>query len=188
MEKQSLIRELTEARIFYNADTLKGKSAEMIAELAFTMILALEMMRHLDASFALKYADKTYKYQDFEKMYNGATDLYNLLVVLGNQSDFADHIIANPNISFPKLQFKRYLRDIMARRVDNVADRTFLYKLEGCFKINDSFLKTVRRAIVDWGDLDADEKKHLKSLLDNKFKKLAQYVDINMTFNSTVIG
>jgi len=188
MEKTSLIQELTEARIFYNADTLKGKSAAMIAELSFTMILALEMLRQVDAAFALKYAEKTYKYQDFEKMYNGATDLYNLLVVLENQDDYADHIITDSSISFPKLQFKRYLRDIMLKRVDNAADRTFLFKLEGCFKINDTFLKTVRRAIVDWDDVDDDEKKHLKSLLDNKFRKLAQYVDINMTFNSARIG
>jgi len=186
--KNSLIQELIEARIFYNADTLKGKSAATIAELAYTMILAMEMMRYLDAKAVLNYAERTYKYQDFDEMYMGATDLYNILSVLGNQGDFADHIIPDTSISFPKLQFKRYLRDIMAKRVDNVADRTFLFKLEGCFKINNSFLKTVRRAVVDWRDIEIDEKTHLKSLLDNNFRKLAQYVDLNMTFNSLRIG
>lgn len=177
-----LIQELTESRIFFNADTLKGKDIHTLAELAFCMTMALEIMRYTKEKVARNYADQTFKYQDFDKMYYSPTDLYNLLVVIGNQTDFEDKITTDLGVSFPKMGYKRYLRDIIAGRRDHNTDRSFFYRLEQAFKIGDSSLKQIRRIVADWKTADRGEREYIKKQLDLKFRKLSQYVDINRIF------
>lgn len=178
-----LINEINEARIFFKDSSVKGKSAKKLADLAFTMIMALEITRQSREHMAMSYANRTLKYQEFDTIYSNTTDLYNILVVLNDQTKFAEYITVDTSISFPKMQFKRYLRDVISGHADPSADRTFFIRLESYFKIDDSYLKIVRRTVCDWNTTASKaDKKHAKSLLDNKFRQMAQYIDLNLIF------
>lgn len=182
-----IIDQLQEAKVYYNAISIKDKTVSWLAELVYTMTLALEILRYSEEKYATYYAERTYKYQDFEKIQAPSTDLYNLCSVINNQVAYSEFIIVNKSIVFPKVQYKRYLRDIMTHHLDHLQDRSFFYRLEGYLQINDSFLKIVRRAVQDWEMIERNERKYMKSLLINKFKSTQQYVDINYVFRDAKV-
>lgn len=105
MNKLPFLQELTEARLFTDATTIKGKSVEDIASIVYLMIMMLEIIRHTNHDYAVDYASKTMVYNTYENLHYSGTDLGNLLAVLNNQDTFkgANHTAKqkylNPAIS-----------------------------------------------------------------------------------------
>ena len=183
-DKLGFIKELTEAKTFYNHSTLKGKSAEFLAELIQVMILGLEIIRHEHEKYAVEYATACMRYSDFTDMHLNSPDLYNLIVVITNQLEYSDDIVGNSSINVPVFQLKRYFRDIMGNRNDALADRSLFYKLEKYLKISDTYLKTVRRIVSDWHTVGESDRADAKRLLLNKFRSKANYTDIGVYFRN----
>ena len=52
------INEISESRIYRNADGLKGKTAEDIARIAFLTVMMLEVLRFHSKASAKSYAQK----------------------------------------------------------------------------------------------------------------------------------
>lgn len=180
------LEELNEARLFRGADTLKGKSAKDLAKIAYLMILMLEVLRRRDESWAKKYASDTMGYDNFNTMRNYATDLHNLLAVLGHQDKYEGKISVDSKISVPTLQLKRYLRDIQDGRTDRSQDRSLFKKLEDYFKISDSNLKQYRRVVGDWGLSSSDERNSILHRMRATMQSYGQYSDISRHFTDKV--
>jgi len=178
------IQELTEARMFRNRDTLSGKSAADLAKISFLSLLALEIMRTLNPSYAKKYALDTISYENFKSMRNNATDLHNLLSVLNNQIDYTGKIQSDPTVSIPALQIKRYLRDMENTRKDKSLDRQFFYKLESFLKITDPEYKELRRNVVDWNMNSSAEKRNVIRSIKHEMNKLSLQLDLLQQFKT----
>jgi hypothetical protein len=182
--KFSFIKELTEARMFRNRDSLGSKTAADLAKISFLSLLALEIMRTLNPSYAKKYAIDTISYENFKSMRNNANDLYNLLSVLNNQTDYAGKIQSDPTVSIPALQIKRYLRDIENTRKDKSLDRQFFYKLESFLRITDSEYKELRRNVVDWNMNSSAEKRNVIRSIKHEMNKLSLQLDLLQQFKT----
>ena len=182
--KFSLLQELNEARLYRGADTLKGKSANDLAKVAYLMIMMLEIIRSEDSSFAKTYAQNTVSYDNFDAMRGNATDLHNVLVVLANQHKFENKIATNSNISVPSLQIKKYLRDIVAGRKEAGNDRQLFMKLENFFSISNSQYKNIRRSVGDWKDNSRSEKSTVRNEIKNIMVNFNQLSDLFLHFKN----
>lgn len=176
-----LIQELVEARLYRNADTLKGKTIDEIARNTYLMVLMLEILRYEDPDFAKKYARDTLAYENFDVMRAGGTDLHNLLAVIQDQNRY-DKVTSNPNISLPVLQMKRYLNSLTSTSADKGWNRSFLLKLEGFFKISNSGIKSARRSVLFWNDNSANEKASVRHDIKNYLLNSGQYTDLLIQF------
>jgi hypothetical protein len=174
----SFIQELNEARLYKGADTLRGKSAEELARIAYLMIMMLEILRHEDNKYAQQYVKDTIAYENFDAMRSNATDLHNLLAVLNNQTKFENKITINPQIAVPVLQLKRYLRDLGAGRKEKSQDRQVLKVLENYFKISDSNYKEIRRDAGDWEMVSRAGKTAVRQHIKNYLSNMSQQNDI----------
>ena len=176
--------ELKEARMFRGSDTLRGKSADDVAKMAFTMILMLEILRQEDNAWAKKYVRDTMDYTNFDAMRTSATDLHNLLAVLNNQDKYSARIKANATISVPVLAIRRYFREITAGHKDRGLDRALFKKLQDAFKVSSSELSSARRNIADWQLPSKTEKAVTKRALKNVLQSTAHQADIFVHFKS----
>jgi len=178
------IQELTESRMFRNQSTLKGKSAETLASVAFLSVMMIEIMRVIDPNYARRYAKETLSYENFTAMRNSASDLHNILTVLNNQTDYEDKITANARISVPVLQLRRYLRDIENGRKDQALDRQLFKTLEDFLSIKNSVYKKIRRNVGDWQLNSEAEKTNIRRTIKNELNQLSLQLDILQHFKT----
>lgn len=182
----SFIQELTEARLYRGEQTLEGKKADDLANIAYLMIMMLEILRHEDFKYAQDYARSTLSYSSFDHMRSSATDLYNLLSVLNEQTEYEDRITPNPSISVPALQIKRYLRDLENGRKDPGLDRALFLKIESFFSISSTKLKQIRRSVGQWNDNSITEKSTVRKEIKNILQNVSQQNDIFVHFKNHV--
>ena len=176
--KFGFLNELAESRIFQYQDDFRNKSARDLADLAFTMILVLEILRHRRVQISKDYARRTINYVDFSAIKPGSTDLFNLLTVLINQEVFDNEISTDRRISVPELQIKRYLRDVADAKMSGSFDREFLLKLEDYLRVNDGELRNARRVVAYWNTATALDKKNVSEMLLRNMRSRANGVDL----------
>lgn len=172
----SFLQELTEARIYKDGTSIRGKSAESIAELVYLITLLLEVLRFEDKGTARNYAEETLKFNNFDSMKTSGTDYHNLIAVLNNQSKYDVYINSNYSIAIPYLQLRRYLKDFSASSSSHSVDRQFLIKLEEFLKV--SKYKSIRRVVADWHLASDTEKKDVFIQLRRRFKDMMINIDI----------
>lgn len=180
------IQEISEARIYKNGDTLKGKHAADIAKIAFLSIMMLEVLRNADLKYSKQYASSTLPDQGFTAMRPSASDLHNLLAILSNQDKYSDKIDTNLNISVPVLQLKRYLRDVASGHKDIALDRQLFKTLENNLQIHDSTLSNIRRNVADWQATTPGEKDTIIRLIKQLANSLSQQTDLYQHFKNSV--
>lgn len=179
----NFISYLTEARMFYDANDMKGKSADEIAGTVYLMIMALQILRYEVPNVAKSYAGDSMRYQPYEKMHYSATDLGNLIAVLNNQDDFSDKIKANKNISIPLFAINRYLSDTRSGSISPNDDASFFYRLEDYLKLySNSVFRKLRRDIGDWRNLNFPDRVQIVTLLRREFDKRASSTDLYLWF------
>jgi hypothetical protein len=181
----NFFQELKEARMFGNVETLQGQTSSSLADMAYTMMLMLELQRKdMDSNWAKKYAESTIKYNDFSDMRLGGTDLHNLLSVLNHIEDYVDEVRINSKVSVPVLTLKRYFKDIRDGRNEPRLDRELFQRLEFELSIHDSQLKNLRRAILAYDSLEKSEIDMLYQNVRKLLNKHAYRSDIAVKFNS----
>ena len=195
------IQEISEARLYKNGDTLKGKSINDVAKITFLNIMILEIMRTIKPEYAKQYASNTFPYQHFSSMRTSASDLHNLLVVIDNQDKFQDKLTTNKKysstwpftqssmsytITLPELQIKRYLRDIQSGTKNISQDRQLFKTLEDNFHISDSNLKNIRRNVADWKLASPVEKETTIIAIKQLANNLNQQNDLYQYFKNLV--
>lgn len=195
------IQEISEARIYKDGNSLKGKSLDDLVNVTFLTIMMLEIMRFLDSKVASSYANSTQPYQDFTSMRTSATDLHNLLVVLSNQDKFHDKLSLDTKyssvwpftqtntvnrVTLPEYQTKRYLKDIIVNRKEVALDRSYFKSLEELLNIKDSKLKNIRRNVADWAMLDSSEKHWTITSICQLANQLSQQNDLYQVFKNHI--
>lgn len=181
----NIFQELTEARMFGNVETLDGKKSSELAEMAYLMMLMLELQRKdMNHEKAKKYAQATIKYNDFESLRLGGTDLHNLLAVLNHIDAYEGRVIINSKVSVPALTLRRYFKDVRDNRHEPRLDREIFARLEFELSIHDSQLKNLRRAILSWDLSNKSEKDLVYQTVRKLLNKHAYRSDIAVEFNS----
>jgi hypothetical protein len=176
MKNTPFLQELVEGRIYRDGSTVRGKSAEQIADLVFLMFMLLEIMRFEDKGFAKDYANAIVKWQEFNSMKHSANDMYNLLAVLSNQDTYDAFIGSNHAIAIPTLQLFRYLRDLTRDTQSHNLDRQFLAKLEDFLKVTK--YKSIRRIVADWSSSTDSERKGVLTTIHREFQAKGPQTDI----------
>lgn len=180
------IQEISEARLFKDSDTLKGKTAKDLTKITFLTIMMLEILRTADSKYAKQYASNTNSSNNFSAMNPGRTDLHNLLVVLTHQDKFSDKIETDSNIFVPLIQVKHYLNNVADGHKDIGVDRRLFKKLEDSLLIKDNNLKNIRREVADWLQTSQFEKDIILTTIKQLANSLAQQNDIYQHFKNSV--
>lgn len=180
------IQEISEARLFKNSDTLKGKSVTDIGKITFLSIMMMEIIRNHDNRYAIDYAKNTRSSNNFSAMNPGKTDLHNLLVVLTHQDKFSDKIKTDSKIFVPMIQLKHYLNNIEVSCTELDVDRRMLFKkLEDGLLIKDNSLKHIRRAVADWDQTSKNEREVIYTTMKQLANSLAQQNDLYQYFKNS---
>lgn len=174
--------ELTEARMYRYTNTMKGKSIDELAEVAFMMILLLELMRKEDPSQARRYAMHTTFYDNIEHIKQSSSDLHNLLSIIHNQEEHVNRITPNPNISVPMLTTKKYFRDLENNNYRRGEVRPYIQKLEQYFGIRNSDIKSIRRIVLYWDLASPNQQETTKKRIRNYFQKYSYNNDMYVAY------
>ena len=186
MPKLEFIDSLSEARLFFGPNDVKGMKASEIAECVYLIFMLIEAIRHSESRWAANYAAQTMMYNTYENMHYSGTDLGNLLAVLNNQNTFADRIKVDNNLSIPLFQINRYLGAVRSSNPNHQEDATFFYRLEDYLKLySSSVFRQLRRDIGNWNDLNSVDKKHILLMLRREFDKRMSSADIYLWFKQS---
>jgi hypothetical protein len=183
MKSLPFMEELAEARLYFDADDVKGKSADDIAAIIFLMFMMIEIIRHSTPSYTAGYADQTMRYNTYENVHYAGTDLGNLLAVLNNQDTFKDKIKTNTSINIPLFQINRYLSAVRSNSNSHQEDATFFWRLDDYLKAyNFPALRQLRRDVVDWDNAEHAEKERIILMLRREMDKRSSSNDLYLWF------
>lgn len=184
----NIFQELKESKMFGSADTLDGKKSSQLADMAYLMMLMLELQRKdMDKKWAKQYAEDTIRANDFESMKFNCSDLHNLLSVLNHLDVYEGRVKVDRRVSVPVFGLWRYFREVASGdNKDSMQDRNLFSKLESELGINDAQLKNLRRTILYWGDADSSERKIVYDNMKRMLNKNGYKSDIAMYFATKI--
>jgi len=173
--------ELVEAKLFRSPASFKTKSAEDVAHNIYAHILSLQAMRYTDPGVAGKYAKNTLRFNGFDGVRAGGSDLHNLMAHL-------DTIEDKGMLSIPNAQVKRMLRDIQNGVKVTDRDRRTIMQLEKSLSIKDPNLKAMRRIIADWPRALPSEQKAGATRLGFMMNHYARGSDLHTPYIKSING
>jgi len=159
-----LIKQLTESKMISTPTAYRKYTGKQVAELAYMHILALRILasEHSTARDARDYARKTIRTSThFGKWMTSGTDLYLLMYALMSE----DPDLRMPDSSKDFLQsmyldehkIRTWLGAVGFPTFESLTSRLFL-TLDTQFHVRDSTLKSIRRLVMDWPELDHRER------------------------------
>jgi hypothetical protein len=174
-----LREELTEARLLRTVHGVNNRTASELARMMYASLLALEILRYEDPDAAKRYAQQTVWLGSYDKLNPGATDLYNVMVILSNQDEYEDLIKTNYDISPGLLEANAYLRRIWSGSPSTLQDRYVLLNLSKLLHVDSTVdLMTIRRHASFWDNSrDYEQKMAVKLLLAN-IRRLGPALDL----------
>lgn len=152
------IQELSEARLFRNPTKVNAITSSQLADNFYNAVLAVQTMHLTDPKAAQKYASNTFL-GGSEGWRSSGSDLHNMAYMLENPEHFREKVSTDRFVTFPKLQYKTWLRNLTNGKVDKEFDRRFLLRLQKDLGINNIGLKSARRMLADWDTADMTERK-----------------------------
>jgi hypothetical protein len=178
--------EITEARYIRNVRDTIGRDATDVGESFFEQLLMLQQLKYENPAMAKKYAQETLRYQGFNSVKPGGTDLHNLASIIQNPSKYQG-VTSGGSVAIDELGFKRYLRNIINGRSEPGMERTFLMNQQKKLKIKSPFLKSARRIVGDYGRSTPDERKVLSTRMINSQRQDGKYrSDITKNYAKTI--
>jgi hypothetical protein len=172
-------QELVEARFLRTVYGANNRTATDLARMMYTCLLSVEILRHVNPTVASRYASQTLMGGGFKQLNPGVTDLYNLIVLLGNQEDYKDLIKTDFDISPGLLEVKNYLTRVAYGTNSNYQDRFILINLSKLLNVDSTVdLMSARRTISFWEDMPVYEKKSAMRLILANIRRLAPTLDI----------
>lgn len=170
----SLIREISEARLFRKPSDVEKTSIGNLSDTLFACILGLEFLRRVYPKGAVKYASQTILGDSQWK--SSGSDLHNMIYVMLNPDKFSDKLKIDRVAYVPELQLKAYLRRVAHGNEDRNADFRFFFMMQKNLKVESPGLKNARRILQDWDTSTLDEKRSVASRLNYVLRK-----EINQT-------
>ena len=161
--KFQLINELTESRLFRNKKIASGVNVDDAAELAFVQLMMLNVFnKDYDfAPLAREYASRTAALKNFDTFRTNGTDLYIALNrIMGKDQDYSSDKdkIAMGRVNPKRQDVVRYLNHIGSSKSDSGFEKAMLLRFEKQFNVQDSLLKSMRRLVGDWDNLNQNQK------------------------------
>lgn len=158
-----LINQLTESRLFRTRQTMDALNVSDAGELAFAYLMQLNMMNkdYEFAPLAKEYASRTVAYRNFDYFRTSGTDLYATLHrLMGKGIEYTDprDKIAHGRINIKKQDLLRYLNHIGAGKSDASFEQRMLLRFQRDLNVQDGMLKSMRRLIGDWDNLNQNQK------------------------------
>lgn len=186
MPKLEFIDSLSEARLFFGPNDVKGMKASELADCVYLIIMLIEVIRRSEPRYTANYASQTMTYNTYENMHYSGTDLGNLLAILNNQDTFANSIKVDNKIAVPLFQINRYLQSVRSDSASHNEDATFFYRLEDYLKLYSSGLfRQLRRDIGNWDELTLATRKQIVLILRREFDKRMSSADIYLWFKQS---
>ena len=118
MSKFEFFDSLNEARALRRLSSVKGESVPHLTSRLFNHFVALRVLYTIDPSAAVAYAKETVAFSAFDLFKSSSTDLYNLVVLVMRQYEFADTVFNEWAIKLPEMRTRRVLKAFAANRVD----------------------------------------------------------------------
>ena len=161
--KLQLVNELTESRLFRNKKIAASVNVDDAAELAFVQLMMLNVFnKDYDfAPLAREYASRTGAMKNFDTFRTNGTDLYIALNrIMGNDQDYSSDKdkIAMSRVNPKRQDIIRYLDHIGSSKSDPGFEKAMLLRFEKQFNVQDSLLKSMRRLVGDWENLNQNQK------------------------------
>lgn len=163
MSELKLINTLTESRLFRTKQNMDSLNVSDAGELAFAYLMQLNMFNkdYEFAPLAKEYATRTIAYRNFDYFRTSATDLYATLHrLMGKGIEYTDprDQIAHGRINLKKQDLLRYLQHIGAGKSDAGFEQRMLLRFQRDLNVQDGMLKSMRRLIGDWDNLNQNQK------------------------------
>jgi len=176
------ISTLSESRLVPAETMMRRWRADELAEVVVLYVCALYVLHcHTDTEhFATGYAKKTVQFgTNFEQWKSGGSDLYVMLYGLkASGVTLRDQVFSDEfkhRLPFGEPLLVKWLRDLSNGRVQDVTHRALFNRLDFNFKITSSSIRAVRRLVMDWPELDKEERKlamtRLLQLIKNRAPK-----------------
>ena len=115
----------------------------------------------MNAPLAKDYANRTMQYRNFDYFRMSGTDLYATLNrMMGKQQDLDDERdkIAISRINIKRQDVLRYLNHIGSSKSDAGFEQRMLLRFQRDLNIQDSMLRSMRRLVADWDNLNQNQK------------------------------
>jgi hypothetical protein len=174
-----LREELAEARLLRTVHGVNHRTAAELARMMYASLLALEILRYEDEPAARRYAQQTVWLGGYDKLNPGATDLYNIMVILSNQDQYEDLIKTNYDVSPGLLEASAYLRRIWAGAPSTLQDRYVLLNLSKLLNVDSTVdLMTIRRHASFWDSTKEYEQRMAVKLLLANIRRLGPALDL----------
>lgn len=177
-KKLQLVNTFTESRLFRNKNITASVNIDDAAELAFVQLLMLNVFnKDYDfAPLASQYAQRTGAYTNFDYFRTSGTDLYIALNrLLGkDQAELnSKDKIAMSRIAIKKADVIRYLTHISVNKTDSGFEKTMLMRFERQLNVQDGMLKSLRRLVGDWDNLNQNQRSLVVTRMAQYMRKKA---------------
>jgi len=155
------LKYVSEAKVIRRYSDLGRFSFPEVTERIYISFLALTLLRSMDQgkAFTKTYADQTLGYGTFDKVRMTQNDLYNMLAIVTGDPDITKKLKNKDQAQamrqrqpVPVMAVRRYLRSFDE-------PFKFLIQLERALGIKDANYRNLRRAIVDYGNLNGKTQK-----------------------------
>lgn len=180
---QSLMQELTEARILRSLDDIKTSYNDACENLYLTL-LAVEFMAHCKETkaSAKKYAAETVKWGiEYKEFRSSASDLYNMIYLVQAPSERVKVLFKSDDAAglrekthLPLMQLNGYLTSLTNT---NNRDIYFIMKLESALGIKNTNSKEIRRLLSYHNPSDSDIKQTAYRIM-NEFRNRLFNLDL----------
>ena len=162
-KKLQFVNTLTESRLFRNKNIAGSTNVNDAAELAFVYLLTLNIWnKDYDfAPLAKEYAGRTVAFGNFNSFRTSGTDLYIALNrLLGTDQSYDDEKdkIAMNRIKVSPQDIKKYLQHVATNKSDPNFEQRMLLRFQSGLNIQDAMLKSMRRLVADWDNLNQHQR------------------------------
>lgn len=168
----SLLNTLSESKLVPSQSTLTHYDAHELADLLVLYICAIYVLHHYDDTkgVARRYAKRTIMFgEDYDRWRMSANDLYAILYGL---------LAHGVNLKNPKSsdQFRkslplglsslnRWIKAMSTDTMNNSTHRALFSRLDNNFKISNSTIRSIRRSVMDWDQLDNNDRRLIMTRL-----------------------
>jgi hypothetical protein len=158
-----LLNELSESKLFRTKNIAASVDLDDAANLAFMYLMILNIFnKDYDYSpLASQYASRSIAFRNFDTFRTSGTDLYiSLNRLIGKDQKYVNDkdIIAKKRISPNKTDLIQYLTHIGNNKSNSGYEQKMLLRFQRQFNIQDSMLKSMRRLVGDWENLNQNQR------------------------------
>ncbi len=158
-----LVNELSESRLFRTKNIASSVDLDDAANVAFMYLMILNIFnKDYDYSpLASEYSKRTSAFRNFDTFRTSGTDLYialNRLMGKDQKYDNDKDKIAKKRIAPIKTDLIQYLSHIGSNKSNAAYEQKMLMRFQRQLNIQDSMLKSMRRLVGDWENLNQNQR------------------------------